>query len=175
MATFGLIQSITVSGTSTNSVNFNSIPQIFTDLVIYMSVRSRSSSDSDSINIKYNSITSYSGWRFYADGGSLVDNAYTGGIPALTIGNNTGNADDFSHNRIQIYDYTNSDNVKTASSWGGYVWQTSGTTYAKNGWHYVMPTDGQSTAAITSLTLELSSGSNFHADSTFYLYGIKNA
>jgi hypothetical protein len=174
MPTFSLIQSITVSGNSTNSVVFNSIPQSFTDLIIYTSARSLFSSDSDNMNIKYNSITSYSGWRFYADGGSLVNNTYTTGIPALIIGNNTGNTDDFSHNRIQIYDYTNSTNVKTASSWGGYVWQTSGTTYAKNGWHYVKPSAGQSTAAITSLTLDLSSGSNFHPDSTFYLYGIKN-
>jgi hypothetical protein len=175
MPTFVLIQSNTVSGTSTNSVHFNSIPQTFTDLVIYASVRSQLSSDSDTIQIKYNSITSYSGWRFYADGGSLIDNSYTTGIPALTIGNSTGNADDFSHNRIQIYDYTNSTNVKTASSWGGYIWATGGTTYAKNGWHYVKPAAGQSTAAITSLTIDLSSASNFHADSTFYLYGIKNS
>jgi hypothetical protein len=175
MPTFGLIQSITVSGTSTNSVNFNSIPQTFTDLILYASVRSRFGSDSDNMQIKYNSINSYAGWRFYADGGSLVDNSYNNAIPALVIADNVGNADDFSHNRIQIYDYTNSTNVKTASSWGGYVWQTGGTTYAKNGWHYVKPADGQSTAAITSLTINLSSAGNFHADSTFYLYGIKNA
>jgi hypothetical protein len=175
MSAFKLIQSNTVSGTSTNSINFNSIPQTFTDLVIYMSVRSRSGTDSDNVSLRYNSITDYTGYRFYADGGSLVNNSYNDGIPALVVAQNVGSSTTFSHNRIQIYDYTNTTNTKPATSWGGYVWQTSGTTYAKNGWHYVMPTDGQSTAAITSLTLELSSGSNFHADSTFYLYGISNA
>ena len=174
MPTFNLIQSNTVSGTSTNSINFSSIPQTYTDLVLYMSVRSRTNNDSDTVDLKYNSITGYTGYRFFVqDGGFIINNSYNNGIPALVAGNTVSSATTFSHNRIQIYDYTNTTNTKPATSWGGWIYETGGNTSAKNGWHYVMPTDGESTAAITSLTLTLASSANFHADSTFYLYGIK--
>lgn len=176
MPTFALIQAVTVSGSSTDTVQFNNIPQTFTDLILYVSAKSQFSSDSDTINLRYNSIASYSGNRFYADGGSLVDNSYTSGIPIQIIGSSiSGSSNQFSSNRVQIYDYTNSTNVKSAISWGGYTFNVGGTTYAKNGWSYVKPSAGQSSAPITSLTLTNASGSNFVANSTFYLYGIKNA
>jgi hypothetical protein len=174
MPTFVLISSNTVSGSSTNTVTFSSIPQTFTDLVIYMSAKSLLDSDADNINVKYNSVNSYTGTRFYADGGSLVTNTYNNGIPALTLGSGSSvSGNQFSSNRIQIYDYTNSSRVKSATSWGGYTWEVGGTTYARNGWHTVKPTSDDT--AITSLTLTLSSNSNFGDNSTFYLYGIKNS
>lgn len=174
MPTFTLIQSVTVTGTSTNSVVFNSIPQTYTDLILYMSAKSLTTSDADNVDVKYNSVTSYTGYRFYADGGSLVNNSYNNGVPALTIGSGiSGSANQFSSNRVQIYNYATPSVVKSATSWGGYTFNVGGTTYAKNGWHTVKPTSDDE--AITSLTLTCATGSNFAPNSTFYLYGIKNA
>jgi hypothetical protein len=165
--TYTLIASHTASG-STAQVDFNSIPQTYTDLLIKTSTNDTSQ---NVLRIRFNSISSSDYTQKVLRGtGSAAGSFSNAGWDTLTSFapsyNNDGTSY-FSNNEYYIPNYTSS-NLKTIS--GDSVEEDNATAA------YIILYAGllNNTDAITSINL-ISQTNNFVANSTFYLYGIKNS
>jgi hypothetical protein len=157
-----LIQAITLSSSAT-SITFNSIPQTFTDLVIFSSARH--STATSSYVIEFNgSTTGYARRQMFSTGaGSISSSNFTrDGVSA-----DSGMAANmFGNSEVYIPEYTASVNksyqfqgVASTSPTGAFTAYGSGT------W--------TNTAAITSILIKPQDGTaSFVTGSTFYLYGI---
>lgn len=165
-----LISSVTVGAGGASSIEFSSIPQTYTDLLIKISSRSATSAVYDSLLIKPNGSTSSLSSRFLiGDGSTASSNNNTAtayvyySVSAATSTSNTfGNAD------IYIINYASS-NYKHIVSDGV---SENNATNSGIGLNADLWT---SSSAITSMTLALNSGSTFAQYSTAYLYGITNS
>lgn len=171
--TFTKIASVTVGANSPATIDFTSIPQTFTDLMLYTSIRSsRSSANQDQLLYRFNG--SAAGVRFLTLEGrpatptivSFTDTTvmYAGANPA-----STATASVYGNCCIYITNYTGSgyktssvDLVSEFNATGPY--QTIGT----NLW--------SSTSPVNSINLYLeTAGSTFVQYSTATLYGILNS
>ena len=170
--TYTLIES-QVLGSSAASVTFSAIPATYTDLVLRISARSdRTVSVTQPIRLSVNGTggTSYSWTELTGDGSaaasarvastSYTEQAYAtaGGATANTYGSAEIYIPSYlaSQNK-PISGFSNSENNATDASISAVAGLFS------------------STAAITSITLAQSSTFLWLADSSFYLYGIKNS
>jgi len=157
--TYEPIATTTVSGTSTNSVTFSSIPATYTDLIIV--ANGAESADQ------------YMAMRFNSDTGSNYSDTFLSGSgSAATSSRNTsqtfgrfgsGTVTGRWASIVQINNYSNSTTYKT------WLWR-SNLDYVTGGaslW--------RSTSAITSVTLLTTTSDYFISGSTFTLYGIKAA
>jgi hypothetical protein len=162
------IASVTVGSGGSTSIEFTSIPQTYTDLVVKTSLRSnRAVSRQDNPVIRFNSSTSnYTIRRLYGDGSSVASatntKIYLGNCPS---GDATANT--FGNIEIYIPNYTTSNNKSVSIDGVQEDNQTSA--YAEIGaglW--------SDASAITSVKLELDDTSRaFVQHSTATLYGIK--
>lgn len=172
MATFEKIATATVGSGGTNSISFTAIQADWTDLVLFLSVRSTRSLDEDGFSIFLNS--SSSNFTFKRLGGDGVGPYSTGAgnnnIGQITAANTTANT--FTNMSIYIPNYAGStnksmsiDNVTEANTTKAYAQLQAGL------W--------SNTAAITSISFESDSlgslGSKIAEYSTATLYGIKKA
>jgi hypothetical protein len=157
-------------GTAAASIEFTSIPQDFTDLMLLMSPRStRNTGNLSDVYIQFNSTTSGYSHRLLAgyDGSVSTDTRsgttnkfYPFDAPqANWIANTFGNAS------IYIPNYSGSTNksvsfdaVTERDSAASGIWLTAGL------W--------SNTAAITSIQFSIISGSNYEVGTTISLYGI---
>lgn len=169
--TFDLISSYTVSGSSTNQVTFNPIPQTYSDLSIYISSRTNVGSSYSLNNLiqinNQSTESSYSGGFAYfrpGDSNSTLYSQTSSPISIWASGTNDNDSNVFSFNWIYIPNYASGDVVNIIYAGGN---QPSGIQVFGNS----RPSTGE---AITSLTFKQIAGLNFIAGSTFYLYGIKN-
>jgi hypothetical protein len=166
--TMQLIESKTLS-TAAAAVEFTSIPQDGTDLLVLFSHRSSGSSDGLQLVLRFNGLTSgYSRMLIYGNGSSA--SAGSGSSEAFArfsfvqFSGSTSNT--FGNASIYIPNYTSS-TVKSFSS--DSVNETNATTI--NGAAlYAGVSSG--TAAITSITLFEQNSVNFVADTTASLYKI---
>jgi hypothetical protein len=172
MATYTLISSNVLSS-SAASVTFSSIPADYTDLVLKISARSSVSSAQNTINMKFNNLsTSIYSVISLRGNGATVDSQIYGpnatelswatSIPAATSTSNT-----FNNMEIYIPSYTASQNKPVSA----FIAQENNQTTA-----YIQ-TDAslfRSTNAITQIDIDANSY-NFVSGSSFYLYGISNA
>lgn len=160
--TYTPIATNTVTGSSTSSVTFSSIPSTYTDIVII----GLASVDTSITNLwlRYNSDsgTNYSTTRFYADGTSAYSDRYTN-ISQANIGLIGNSSTVFSTHIINIQNYSNTNVNKTAIARSGYP-----SAYLDS-----FSSLWRSTSAINSI--QISGSQNFRAGSTFTLYGIKAA
>jgi len=164
--TYTLIESKT---STSSSVIFTSIPATYTDLKLVTSCRGSSNTSGTSwYTLSLNGVnTNLNAFILQADGGSVTAANVTD-----LLGQNNPNsttADVFSSNNHYIYNYTSSEYkvilneyVNENNSTSAYITGFSGTVWSGT------------PAAITSVTLTTQTG-NFAANSTFYLYGIKNS
>jgi hypothetical protein len=168
-ANYTLLEKITVGAAGASSVTFSGIPQTgYTDLVIKSSARTASGGpvyvfqfNGSSTGWSYKDLAGYGfGAGSPASGGG--SNAYSG----VVEGSNTANT--FNNNEHYIPNYAGS-NYKSMSC--DSVTENNGTaayaTFYANSW--------SNTAAIASITITPSNGTNFVQYSTFYLYGIKSS
>jgi hypothetical protein len=151
-------------GTAAASIEFTSIPQGFTDLVLLVSARSSRSSDNDNMNFQFNNITSaYTSRRLYGNGSSAFSGSDTSiyfDAPAATSTANTyGNA------LIYIPNYTGSTNKSVSVD--GVTEQNATLAYQT-----IMAGLWSNTAAITSIKLLSLTSSNYTIGSTASLYGV---
>lgn len=165
--TFELIASNTVS-TAVSSITFSSIPSTYTDLVIKMSAR-KANNDYD-IELKFNgNSTGYSGVYLESNGTAASSGIYSSLTQAWSGNASTNNqsASTFGNSEIYIPNYLSSNNKSFSVD---AVNENNGTTAYANllGWLW------SNTSAITSIELN-ANGSTFVSNSTFYLYGVKNA
>jgi hypothetical protein len=172
-ATMTLIAS-QVLGSSAASVTFSSIPQTYTDLKLVTSVRdSISGVANGAIYMVFNSDTSsnYSSTWLYGWNSSTystdVSSATYFQIPYNGYGSSTSTANTFANIDIYIPNYTASSkkqiSIFTAS-------ESNSTTNVELDFEAGLY---QGTSAVSNL--KLSAGQNFVANSSFYLYGIKNS
>jgi hypothetical protein len=163
-STYTPIATTTISGTSTASYTFSSIPGTYTDLILVQSVGNNSGSGSGGVRIRYNGDTgtNYS-WTYLVGNGS---SAFSGRVSNQTfydigIQNDTTN---FAVITTHIQNYSNTTTNKTAVTRGS----ASTTEESTNASLW------RSTSAISSLTIIKTDG-NFKEGSTFTLYGIASA
>jgi hypothetical protein len=173
--TYTLISSVTVGSGGATTIDFTSIPQTYTDLVLKLSVRGTiAGSNQGGAQMIFNNstATNYSfrnlrgaGTNGTPSSGSASSQAY------IRVTNNHPTADNtastFCNSEVYIPNYTSSnakstseDNVSENNSTEGYMQIVAGLWTLTN--------------AITRITLT-SEATLFAQNSTAYLYGISNA
>ena len=163
--TYTLIASYTVSSAQ-SSYTFTSIPQTYTDLILKMSTRDGDTSGALT-SVSFNGVTTnLSARRIRGTGSAATSSTFASNI---YVQNNAGSytANTFANTEIYIPNYTSS-NYKSVSADG--VSENNATAAE-------MELDAglwSSTAAITSITLT-AAAPNYQVNTTFYLYGVKNA
>ena len=167
--TYNLISSVTVGSGGAATIDFTSIPQTYTDLLILVSGRSNTANVGDYLLLNFNnSSANLSSFTLGAFGPSSTFSGSEASlfINILPAANATANI--FGNNSIYLPNYTSSQN-KSGSIEGGFENNST------SSW-FLMMTAGlwSQTAAITSIKLDLLDG-NFIQNSTAYLYGISNA
>lgn len=165
--TYTLIASSTVGSGGAANIEFTSIPNTYTDLLVKLSVRGTANIGNASLVVEYNSnATGYTMRRIDADGATVSSaNNSTGGIAIIQGGNAT--ASTFGNYELYIPNYASSNN-KSASLDG--VNETNATTE----FSFLYASLWSNTAAITSIKFTPTSGSIVQY-STAYLYGISNS
>lgn len=163
--THKLIQTTTVGAGGAASIEFTSIPQTYTDLLVVVSGRSTDASQSASVKLIFNNGTGND--SRYLQGNAIsatsaVFSAFAGFVPAATA-----TASVFGSMNVYIPNYTGSTNKSFSvdavsenndSSGGIFLTLTAGL------W--------QNTAAITSMKFSMIFGSNYAQYSSASLYGI---
>lgn len=164
--TMTLISAQTLS-TAAATVTFSSIPQTYTDLQVVVSGRLTSSAASDVI-LKFNgSSTGYTQKYIIGTGSSAVSGSQTYGQVGIAPGTSV-TANSFGSCVTYIPNYTNSQNKSFTSD---DVYENNATQAYASFWANTWA----NSAAITSIEVSTSPTYNYVANSTFYLYGIKNS
>ena len=165
--TYTLISSVTVGAGGASSIDFTSIPATFTDLVLKLSTRTTGAAGAD-VSLRFNSATTNYSYRDIEGNGTSA--ASYNGTSFLWAGEaNRGDATANTFASIDIYvpNYAGSNNKSISVD---SVTENNGTLAYSD----LIAGLWSNTAAITSISLLLSSGN--HAQySTAYLYGIKNS
>jgi len=165
--TYVLIQSTSLSS-SQASVAFNSIPSTYTDLKLVISARTDRASLTDAISVSINGVaTNQSSIYIEGTGSGAPASASLTSFRTQATGN-TATASVFGNSEFYFLNYAGNTN-KSASSDG--VTENNGT----NAYAWLVSNLWSQTAAITSLTVTDLNSANFLANSSFYLYGVKNA
>lgn len=158
-------QTVGASGAAT--VNFNNIPQIYTDLQLVVSARRDSSTGTGAMTIQFNGVTTgYSSTWLYGVSDGTYASIRVAYLQAGQVGNANQTANTFMSNNIYIPNYTSSnfksaivDSVMEGNQLTAFLMLNSGL------W--------SNTAAITSISIfPQQSGSNFTQYTTASLYGI---
>jgi hypothetical protein len=160
-STYEPIATTTVSGSSTTTITFSSIPSTYTDLVLIADATASTSGQGMNLYLNGDAGTNYSSTRLYSNGSTVTsDRQSNGNFINFAIGGfNNGQAV-----IAQIMDYKNTTTNKTML-----LRQTNPTAFVG-----ALVGLWRSTAAITTVEIIIAGG-NYVAGSTFTLYGIKAA
>lgn len=170
-ATYVLISS-QVLGSAAASVTFSSIPGTYTDLVLKVSARNDSVSVGSAFLVQYNNDTSTSNysWTFLRGNGNSTADSYRNTTNGSSYGAPTDGSSDtantFSIGELYIPNYTSTSSRQMISN---------GASEGNSTIEYITlaANNYRGTSAITSINIF--PGYNFVANSSFYLYGIKNS
>lgn len=170
MATaFWKIGSVTVGAGGSSSIQFNSIPQTYTDLKLVLSLRTNDSTTSDYAIISLNSSTSnFSAMAVGSTGTANFGATWTGDAARIVSeANGDGSLSNaFSIGEVNFFNYSGN-TYKTIVSDSS---RENNSTSAEGALVAML---WQNTSAITSITLNTySSGKVFMENSTATLYGI---
>ena len=164
--TYEFISSITV-GTAVASVEFTSIPATFTDVLVLGSCRLVRATNGGALNVNFNgSSANLSGKDLWGNGSTTSSNS-SGAQVALIPGANTS-ASVFSNFQLYVPNYAGSAN----KSWSSDFTSENNATAGYDGFVAGL---WSSTAAITAIKFLDNGAGNIDVNSTFYLYGVKNA
>jgi len=167
--TYQFISSVTVGSGGASSMDFTSIPQTYTDLLLF--VTARNTGNGSGLYLRFNGGNSnYSTKELEGNGASAYSSNNTAGTSygfCGSISNSSTTASTFANNFIYIPNYAGSNN-KSFSADG--VGENNATTVYAD----LIAGLWSNTAAITQVTLYPSLNS-FAQYSTAYLYGIKNS
>jgi hypothetical protein len=166
--TYTLIQSVTVGSGGAASIEFGSIPQTYTDLVLASSVRTDESATFSYSNISFNGNTSsYSSRWVYGTGAAAGSiNLSTNRIMDINAASNTSST--FTNFSIYIPNYAGSTNKSFSID---SVHEQNGTT----AYPELIAGLWSNTASISSIKLYLDSTYKFVQYTSASLYGIKNS
>ena len=162
-----------VLGSSVASVTFSSIPQTYTDLKLVSSSRTDGGVSADTIKMQFNSdtTTNYSWTYLIEDSSGSAGSGRTSSNPyfsQIIIDGSASTSNVFGSADIYISNYTLSSTKQLIS----FSTQENNSATAASIWLNAQYYRG--TSPITSITL-IANGDNFIANSSFYLYGIKNS
>lgn len=167
MATFDLIQTVTVGSGGAASIAFTSIPQTYTDLKLIWSTRSTFAATSAAMYMSFNGLTTNFAFRRLRGTGAAVD-SYSEASSTLygtaTGANATSNV--FSNGEIYIPNYAGSTNKSFSVD-------SVSENNATDSIQVLYAGLWSNTAAITSISF--TTDSNFAQYSSASLYGIKNS
>ena len=174
MATYKLIETVTVGSGGAASIAFTSIPQTYTDLKVVASLRATGSRGEDALLIRFNSDSTAVNYavRTIRGNGSVVSTEYiASGFAGMYIGEFNGGAStasSFTSTEIYVPNYT-SGNQKSIST---DIAEEANQTLA-----YIHLIAGlwNGTAAVTTITFTDHNANNFAEYSSASLYGIKNS
>jgi hypothetical protein len=160
-----LIESKTL-GTAAASIEFTSIPQDATDLVLLISGRVATGGD-DSTKITFNAnASSYTSRWLTGNGSAASSGSEAGGVAGYAnLVSSAATSNTFSNGTIYIPNYTGSTNKSYS---GDAVGENNGTTAYQS----IVAGLWSNTAAITSIKIEAYFGANLVAGSTISLYKI---
>lgn len=172
------IQTVTVGASPVSTITFSSIPSTYTHLQIRgIAVANDSStpSSADYVKVTFNSDTgaNYS-WHPIHGNGSSASSAGYANYSSMFLGwvNGYGSmANNVSPTIIDILDYKDTNKYKTCRSLSGYDFNGSGADQFISWWSG----NWRSTAAISTITLEIRMGFQYKQYTKFALYGIKVA
>jgi hypothetical protein len=166
--TFTLIASSTVGAGGASEISFTSIPNTYTDLQIFYSIRNaRTPAPVDNLIIGFNgSYASVTDRNLYGSGSAAASGT---GQPNGGYANTAGTTSNtFSNGYIYIPNYLSS-NYKSYSADG--VSENNAT----EAYSVLIAGLWSSTSAITSIQLKTDISSSILQYSTAYLYGVKNS
>jgi hypothetical protein len=168
--TFTLISAVTVGAGGTTSIDFNSIPQTYTDLVIKGGARfSDIAGVSQPVSIKFNTLDTDQTWlQAYGNGSTVGSNGSTGLGQAATANGTASTTSSFSSFELYIPNYTGSQNKLVSTDT---IVENAGTASSE----IFSTTRWATSSAITSLSLVPNTTGTFAQYTTAYLYGISNA
>ncbi len=159
-----LIESKTL-GTAQASIEFTSIPQTYTDLVVVCSLRSAGTSNGAQVYLEINgSASSFTNRTLYGTGASALSFSASIGYAGFYAGSGD-TANTFGNNSIYIPNYTGSTNKSMSIDT---VYETNATTVYQG----LQAQLWSNTAAITSLLLKPTPTANWDAGSIISLYGV---
>ena len=159
-------------GSAASTITFSSIPSTYKHIQIRGVARSAGSDASyQHIAIQLNSDTGSNYWShgLYGTGSSALTHADGSAVTKMLSANiptTTQTASTFNGTVIDILDYANTNKNTTVRALGGFDSNGGGALGLYSGlW--------SNTAAVSTVTLSVYQGSNFAANSSFALYGIK--
>jgi hypothetical protein len=169
------IASSTVSGTTTGSVTFSSIPQTYSHLQLRVFARTLTVATTEAMylyNFNNNSGSTGSSTHYLTGDGATVYvganlnqySSYLGTMPAASALAST-----FGVSITDVLDYTNTNKNKTLRTLFGYDRNGAGELGLVGNVPLTLP----GTAAVTTLTVALTGGNYFAAGSNMALYGIR--
>lgn len=166
--TFHKIATVTVGSGGASNIDFTSIPQTYTDLIIFHSMRTSRNAYHESIKLSFNgSTSSQSNRRIYYDGSSYATTTdtlmYGGQASGSTATSNT-----FGNSTVYIPMYAGS---LTKSS----IEEGASENSAASSLLDMNSNFWSNTAAITQVTLTPENGGTIQQYSVATLYGIKNS
>jgi hypothetical protein len=172
--TYTLISSVTVGSGGAANIEFTSIPQTYTDLVVMLSGRTTANGDNyGETDLSFNGAptgTAYS-WRNLEGRGVSAFSSSGSSDSAIYLRDVNGSgstASTFSNNSFYIPNYTSSNNKSISAN-----------TVTENNFSQAIAllTAGlwADSSAITSLRFTVTYGTSFAQYSTAYLYGISNS
>jgi len=165
--TYTLIAAQTLASNAT-TVTFTSIPSTYTDLCIKVSARTNSAAVYEYMYINFNNTTYVATVRYLQGSGSGANSGTEStGYLGIVDGNNA-TANTFSNNEIYIPNYAGSNNKS---------YSVDGTmeNNATESYMHLIAGLWSSTAAINQIAIKAGNTQSFLTNSTFYLYGVKNA
>lgn len=169
--TYQLISSVTVGSGGAANIEFTSIPQTYTDLVVKISSRDTEAGEWNNLDFRMNNLSTniYSAITVYGTGSSAGVGTETNQAEARRTYEqaNTTTANVFSNIKFYFPNYKSNNNKSVSVD---YVSENNATA-AISGFNSILMA---STAAITSLKFYPRNGT-FLQYSTAYLYGIKNS
>lgn len=163
--TFELIASTTL-GSSAASIDFTSIPSTFQNLILKYSIRS-ATGGVGYVKLTLNGSTSSFSGKGLEGNGTGVSLSGTGNFAGVFCGS-TDTANTFSNGEIYFPNYA-------SSSYKSFSSDSATETNATESYLELIAGLWSNTAAITSISLNLSTSANIAQYSSAYLYGIKSS
>jgi hypothetical protein len=158
------IATVEVGSAGANTIDFNSIPQGYTDLKLVISGRTNNAATSDTVLLNLNGLTTnQSSRRVQGDGSATSSNTYS--LTQFVVNGNTATSNTFGSAEIYIPNYNSTTTYKSISI--NSIREGNETTTNTQMWAGLW----SSNSAVTSIQIAGQS-TNFIQYSTATLYGI---
>ena len=164
--TYELIETITVGVGGAASIEFTSIPQTYTDLLVKVSLRS--DENNATAKLEFNASSLNLTQRFLQGSGSAASSGFSSTLINVMENPSSATANVFSSNEVYVPNYTGS--TYKSVSVDGVTEKNATDAYAR-----LLAGLWSNTAAITSLKITCTAAGDFVQYSSASLYGIKNS